>query len=48
MSWRKFLTLVGGLSGESAFYHTLKNKPVVLETTDDIVADMRRMLSSKK
>lgn len=49
LSWRKFITLVGALSGESVFINVItqakKDKPI--EDTEDIINDIQSMLSRR-
>ena len=52
MSWRKFITLVSGLTGDSLFIHTLseekKKKKEVLTETPDILRDIQIQLAKRK
>lgn len=52
MSWRRFLTLLAGLSAESLFIQTLheekKKKKEVITDMNDIVRDMQMQLARRK
>lgn len=52
ISWRKFLTLLCNLSGESVFYFLLnkakEEKENILENPHDIANDIMRNISKKK
>lgn len=49
ISWRRFMALMSGLTGDCAFYtvirHDRDNKPI--ENTDTILQDMLGKLSKK-
>lgn len=52
LSWRRFITLVSSLSGESAFIYTLaeekKKEKEVIADNHDIMADIHRQLAGRR
>ena len=48
LSWRQFLALLSGLSADSVFFYHMSKKPVLVESGNDVLADMQRILSSRK
>jgi hypothetical protein len=49
LSWRRFTTLLGGMSQESVFFTTLREnkKNAPLENTENILGDMIAKLGKK-
>lgn len=51
MTWRRFITLLGGLSGDSIFIQTLvrrkEEKESIIEDVNSIVGDMLGKISKK-
>lgn len=48
LSWRKFSALLSGMSGDSAFYTYMRNKPVYIEDGLSVIASMQASMGIKK
>lgn len=48
MSWRRFVSLLSGLSADSVFYYAINNRPVVIEDAKDVAMSIMASIGARK